>query len=127
MVEISRSISSEYTGLKIPSTLSVKNRGNTSAHKLLTLQILAFGADSDLQYDSICVDCRRTENRPGALSLIDFHSKSDVVLPKNNDGSSIFISFTLHCYPKHYNNNDSGYRYVFGCNIIGLMLSFINY
>ena len=128
MVEISRSTSTEYAGLKIPCTLSVKNRETTSEHKLLGLQILVFGTVSGLQYESICDDCQKKENRPGSLSLIDFHSKSDVVLPlKNSDDRSICISFAFHCYPKHYNNNDSEYRCVIDCNIIGSILSLIGH
>ena len=128
MAEISRSTSTEYAGLKIPCTLSVKNRENTPKHKLLALHILVFGTVSGLQYESICGDCKKKENRPGSISLIDFHSKSDVVLPLRNSGDrSICISFTFHCYPKHYNNNDLGYRYAIGCNNIAPILSLIDH
>ena len=119
MVKISRSTSTKFTGIKIPWTRSVKNRETTSEHKLLGLQILVFGTVSGLQYESICDNCKKKEKWPGSLSLIDFHSGSDVVLPsRNSDDRSICISFTFHCYPKHYNNNDSGYRCVIDCNII---------
>ena len=128
MAEISRSTSTEYAGLKIPCTLSVKNRETTSEHKLLGLQILVFGTVSGLQYESICDDCKKKENRPGSLSLIDFHSRSDEVLPlRNSDDKSICISFTFHCYPKHYNNNDSGYRCVIDYNLIGSILLLIDH
>ena len=123
MVEISRNTSTEYAGLKIPCTLSVKNRETTSEHKLLGLQILVFGTVSGLQYGSICDDCQKKENRPGSQTLIDFHSKSDVILPlRNSDDKSICIYFNFHCYPKHYNNDDSGYRCVIDCNIIGSII-----
>jgi hypothetical protein len=128
MAEISRRTSTKYAGLKIPCTLSVKNHETTSEHKLLGLQIRVFGTVSGLQYESICGDCKKKENRPGCHSLIDFHSKSDVVLPlRNSDERSISISFSFYCYPKHYNNNDSAYRYVIGCNIISPVLSLIDH
>ena len=81
--------------------------------KRLGLRVLVFGTTSGIEYESICGDCQKKENRPGSLSLIDCRSKSDVVFPlRNSDDRSIFISFSFHCYPKHYSNNDSQYRYV---------------
>ena len=113
MAKISQRTSTECAGLKIPRTISVKNSENTPAHKLLGLRILVFGTTSGLQYGSICDDCQKKENRPGSLSLVDFRSKSDVVLPlRNSDDKSICISFSFRCYPKHYKNGDSQYRCV---------------
>ena len=113
MAKISQRTPGEYAGLKIPPTISVKNSGNTSTPKLLGLRVLVFGTTSGIEYESICGDYQKKENRPGSLSLIDCRSKSDVVLPlRNSDDRSIFISFSFPCYPKHYNNNDSQYWYV---------------
>ena len=113
MAKISQRTPAEYAGLKIPRTISVKNSENTSTAKLLGLHVLVFGTSSGIKYESICDDCQKKENRPGSLSLIDFRSKSDVVFPsRNGDDRSICISFSFHCYPKHYHNNDSQYRYV---------------
>ena len=113
MAKISQRTPAEYAGLKIPRTISVKNGENTSTPKLLGLNVLVFGNTSGVKYESICDDCQKKENRPGSLSLIDFRSKSDMVFPlRNNDDRSICISFSFHCYPRHYNNNDLQYRYV---------------
>ena len=113
MAKISQRTPAKYAGLRIPRTISVKNSENTSTAKLLGLRVLVFGKTSGIEYESICDACQKKENRPGSLPLINFHSKSDVVFPpRNSEDRSICISFSFHCYPKHYNNNDSQYRYV---------------
>ena len=113
MAKMSRRTLAEYPGLKISPTISVKKSENTSTPKLLGLCVLVFGTTSGVENESICGDCQKRENRPGSLSLIDGRSKSDVVfLLRTSDDRSIFISFSFHCYPKHYNNNDLQYWYV---------------
>ena len=113
MAKISRRTSIEYAGLKIPLTPSVKRRESTQVHKLLGLRMFVFGTTSGRQYGLICDDCQKKENQPGSPSLVDFRSNSDVILPlRNSDDKSIRISFSFHCYPTHYKNGDSQYRYV---------------
>ena len=113
MAKIPQRTPAENAGFKIPHTISVKNSENTSTPKRLGLRVLVFGTTSGIEYESICDDCQKKENRPDAVSVLDRRFKSDVVLPlRNSDDGRIFISFSFHCYPKHYNNNDSQYWYV---------------
>ena len=113
MAKISRRTPAEYAGLKISRTISVKNSENTSTPKLLGLRVFVFGTTGGIKYESICDDCQKKENRPGSLFIINFRSKSYAAFPlRNSDHRSICKSFSFHCYPKHYNNNDSQYRCV---------------
>ena len=75
MTKISQWTPTEYAGLKIPRTISLKNSENTPTPKLLGLRVLAFEKTSGIEYESICEDCQKKENRPGS-------SSSSVFIPR---------------------------------------------
>ena len=105
-------MSATYDGLKLPSTPSVRNHGNEGGKKLLYLQIHVLGATSRTLYKAVCYSCKtRAGNRRDGLPLLDFHARSNILVPQENGrNSKVLVAFTLACYSKHRRPNDSEYR-----------------
>ena len=97
----------KFTGVKIPSTRSVKNSVDTTGKTLLGLRIHVYGATTKKSYETVCENCeKRVGNNHGAPSLIDFHAQYDAIEPK--DGK-IRVDFSFCCYPKCHKLGDTEY------------------
>jgi len=94
-----------YDGLKIPSTPSVRSHCSEDKKKLLHLEIRVLGATTKNEYATVCHVCKAREGDKGAFP--DFRAKSNIVVPKKN--GKLLASFTLPCYSKHRNPQDSEY------------------
>jgi hypothetical protein len=105
--------SATYDGLKIPSTPSVKNLDHGRGKKLLHLQIRVLGATTRVTYNTLCQDCKaRVGNKNDGLPLLDFHARSNILIPRRNGRSErVRVSFSFACYSKD-RKPDLEYRWV---------------
>jgi len=96
-----------HTGIKIPSTGSVKNYADTTGATLLDFRIRLYGATTKRHYETVCESCEKREGKKkGTPSLVDFHAEREVIELK--DGK-IRVQFRFCCYPKCHNLGDTGY------------------
>jgi hypothetical protein len=86
------------SGVKIPSTASVRNFGETAGKNLLEFRIHVSSATSQRRYDKVCANCEKREGKKkGTPSLIDFVATHDVI--EQRDGK-LRVEFIFCCYPK---------------------------
>ena len=97
--------SATYDGLKIPRTPSVRGQGREEGKKLLRLQIRVLGATTKAPYETLCRECQDREGDRGAFP--DFRARSNILVPQKN--GRVFVAFSLACYSKHRQPNDSEY------------------
>ena len=96
-----------HTGIKIPSTGSVKNYADTTSNNLLDFRIRLYGATTKRRYETVCTSCEKREGKKkGTPSLVDFHAEGEVIELK--DGK-IRVQFSFCCYPKCHNLGDTEY------------------
>ena len=111
MTRMSQRTSAECASLKIPHTISVKNNENTSTPKLLGPPVLVLEILAIFNTNRSVTTARR--RRIGLVPSRRFSFQERCSLPlRKSDDRRICRSFTFHCYPRHYNNDDSQYRYV---------------
>jgi len=94
---------SPWNAIQVPSTKSVITDDSPSIGenvKPLLLVVIVRGATRKQQFDSICDRCeKRVGQRMGSPSLIDFHSRSNIIRPK---GETVHVHFTFCCYSQHH-------------------------
>ena len=95
------------SGIKIPSTRSVKNCADSTGKILLELRIHVYGATTKKRYETGCENCEKREKKTkGTLGLLDFHAQRNVIEP--TDGK-IRVDFGFCCYPKCHKLGDTEY------------------
>ena len=84
--------------------------------KPLLLVIIVRGATTRQECNGVCEQCeKRTGNKIGPPSLIDFHSSSNILTPRGGiipRGGTIQVHFTFSCYSRHHLKQDKEYVYV---------------
>jgi hypothetical protein len=92
------------SGVKLPSTASVKNFGDATGETLLLLHIHVYGATTKRRYETPCENCaRRDGRRKGTPAMVDFHAEYNIIDRK--DGK-IRVDFNFCCYPKCHKLGD---------------------
>jgi hypothetical protein len=105
--QISRQLPASCSGIKIPSTGTVKLYADATRQYLLELCINLYGATTKRCYKHVCENCKKREGKKkGIPSLIDFKAESDMIAPK--DGK-IRVEFFFCCYPKDHQLGDREY------------------
>lgn len=98
--------------IKLPLTKSVTGDDSSSiggAIKPLLLVIIVRGATTREECSRVCDPCeKRIGTKMGSPSLIDFHSRSNILAPKRG---IVRVHFTFSCYP-HHQEEDKQYVYV---------------
>ena len=100
-----------WNAIQIPRTKSVASDDSIGEGITpLLLLIIVRGATTRQEYDDVCEQCeKRMGNRIGSPGLIDFHSSSNILTPK--DGI-VQVHFTFSCYSRHHRKEDEQYVYV---------------
>ena len=105
--------SGSWNAIQLPLTKSVTVDDSFSIGgytKPLLLDIVVRGATTRQECNSLCERCeKRTGNKTGPPSLIDFHSPSNIITPR---GGTIRVHFTFSCYSRHHRKEDEEYVYV---------------
>ena len=105
--------SGPWNAIQLPLTKSVTvdDSSNTGGYtKPLLLNIVVCGATTRQECNSLCERCeKRTGNKTGPPSLIDFHSPSNIITPRSE---TIPVHFTFSCYSRHHRKEDEQYVYV---------------
>ena len=104
--------SGPWNAIRLPLTKSVTSDDSPSLGytKPLLLVIIVRGATTRQEYNCVCERCgKRTGNKTGAPSLIDFHSPSNIITPRHG---MIRVHFTFSCYSRHHRREDEEYVYV---------------
>ncbi|SRR5258706_3302435 len=97
-----------WKGLVIPSTAGVRAEDYADERGVLHLSLRVFGADTNNEYDAVCVACNKREGkRKGVPSLVDFHAVSDII--GASDDGLVRVKFKFSCYPKHQNMKESAF------------------
>ena len=91
--------SGSWNAIQLPLTKSVTRSDLSSIGGCIELLLLVRG----------CEQCRRTGNNMGPPSLIDSHTPSDDVTPR--DGT-IQVHFTFSSHSRHHRKEDEGHVYV---------------
>ena len=102
-----------WNAIQIPLTKSVARDDSSSTGKgikPLQLVIIVRGATTRQECNYVCERCQeRVGNKKGPVSLIDFHSPSNILTPKNG---VVQIHVTFSCYSRHHREEDTEYMYV---------------
>jgi len=102
-----------WNAIQVPHTTSVKrvdvpNDGENIIP--LMLDIIVRGATTRQECVYVCDQCEeRVGQRMGRPSLINFHSPSNIIRPKNG---TVDVHFTFCCYSRHHRKEDKQYMYV---------------
>ena len=95
------------SGIKIPSTGSVRNYADATGQTLLEFCIRVNGATTKQRYETVCTNCEKREGKKkGTPSLVDFHAQQDII--KLKEGRA-HVEFSFCCYPKCRQAGDHGY------------------
>ena len=101
-----------WNAIQLPLTKSVTSDDSSSigGYKPLLLVIIVRGATTRQVCNCVCEQCeKRTGNKRGPPSLIDFRSPSNIITPR---GGTIQVHFTFSCYSRHHRKEDEEYVYV---------------
>ena len=100
-----------YNAVQVPRTPSVRcivdPGSSTFNQNLLRIDIRVLGAKTRTEIKALCSRCQKREGNRTTPSLINFHSKRDILDARNG---KVRIDFTFSCYPRDH--EEQYYLYV---------------